>query len=459
MESISVRLRFLSYPNVMGIVLPLEICQNLQIKPRQKITISLGKRTATATVYSDRRESNKNIVKVTTALKDQLGIPHAGLIHIKKEGDILRIGPSIGIVTTGGRNSQSQQPFGTRSSFFHQLLSAQKGKGVYYFIFSPSDVDWERNLVYAWFLRSTKKGTYVWRKLWTSLPDVVYDRIPSRAAEKQDAVQEFKLKLMSDANLPMFNRGFFDKWGVHKLLYPIPEVNEHIPETHLAPTLGRVRQMLLKYPMIYFKPKNGSLGYGIVKVVHHPQKGYTVSYHTGSGNVKRRFATLSALYQHVFRSRRVSAYLVQQGINLCTYQGRPFDFRVHLHKNQENQWVVSCMAAKVAGAGSVTTHVRTGGTVIPGEELLQHLFGRHKELIEERIKTAAIRLASSIEEAKGSPLGELGLDMGIDLHGHVWMFEANSKPGRSIFKHSRLKQADIHSRALIVDFSRYLANF
>lgn len=458
METIRVRLRFLAYPNEVGIILPLQLCQKLQLRPRQKIIVSLGKREVTATVYQNRKYPESNIVKVTSALKQQLGIPHAGLIHLKREDDTLRIGPAIGIVTTGGSNNP-EKPFGARTLFFQKLLKQQEGKGVFFFIFSPQDVDWEQHLVRGWFLRKTKQGRYTWRSLTTAMPDVVYDRIPSRAAEKQDIVQAFKLRLTHEENLPMFNRGFFDKWGVYKLLSPLPEVNEHIPETHLSPSLETLRSMLRKYRMVYLKPISGSLGYGIVKVRHLPNRGYEVTYHHGSSPVRRLFKKLLPLYQHVFRTRRKRSYLIQQGIQLCTYQGRPFDFRVHLHKNQQNNWVVSCMAAKVAGAGSVTTHVRTGGMVIPGEEILQYLFGSQWQVVEERIRTAAVRLSNAIEEAQGIPLGELGLDIGIDTHGHVWMFEANSKPGRSIFKHSRLRQADEMSLGLIVDYSCYLANF
>lgn len=457
MESIRVRLRFLSYPHVAGIILPSLLCQKLQLRPRQKIRISLGKREVVATIFQDRRNPESHVIKATSMLKTDLGIPHGGLIQIKKEGETLRIGPAIGIVTTGLKPSP-RQPIGQRTSFFQNLLQAQEGKGVFYYIFAPGDIDWETNRVRAWFLRRSKQGGFVWKKMIAPLPDVVYDRIPSRTAERHEAVQEFKSKL-ANYSMPMFNQGFFNKWGIHQLLYPNPEVNEFIPETYTSPTLQTVRSLLRKYPIVYLKPKNGSLGYGILKIVSLSSGGYELSYHSGSGNVKRRFSKLSALYQHVFRTRRPSAYLAQQGISLLTFQGRPFDFRVHLHKNLQNEWVVSCMAAKVAGSGSVTTHVRTGGTVIPGDELLTYLFGKQKALMKERVSQAAIRLATSIEQAKGMDLGELGLDMGIDKHGHVWMFEANSKPGRSIFKHARLKQADLESRNLLVDYSCYLANF
>ncbi|MED1797661.1 YheC/YheD family protein [Brevibacillus porteri] len=458
METFRMRLRFLSNPRIIGIILPATLFQQLQLRQRQKIKVLLGKKEVVATVLQDKRNPDTNVMKVTTLLQTELGIPHPGLIQLKLEGSALRIGPSIGIVTTGIRRDP-KQPIGPRTSFFHNLLQAQEGKGVFYYIFSPSDVDWESNTVKAWFLRRSKSGGYFWKKHVTAMPDVVYDRIPSRSAEKHEAVQEFKYRLASYPNLPMFNQGFFNKWGVHQLLYPNPEVNEHIPETYTSPSLTTVRNLLRKYPIVYLKPKNGSLGYGIVKVVRQAGGGFTASYHTGSGNVKKQFSKLSSLYQHVFRSRRVSSYLAQQGISLMTFHGRPFDFRVHLHKNQQNEWVVSCTAAKVAGSGSVTTHVRTGGTVIPGDDLLQHLFGRQKALMTQRVSDASIRLATAIELAKGIDLGELGLDMGIDTQGHVWMFEANSKPGRSIFKHARLREADHESRKLLVDYSCYLANF
>jgi YheC/D like ATP-grasp len=458
METTRVRLRFFNHPYICGIILPINLCQKLGLRPRQKITIKLGKKEVVATILQERRNPDSTIVKVTSLLQTELGIPHGGLINLKREGEVLRFGPAIGIVTTGIRRD-ARQPIGARTSFFLKLLQAQEGKGVFYYIFSPDDVDWNNNQVTAWFLRKNKNGSYFWRKIVTAMPDVVYDRIPSRSAENQESVRDFKYKLANYSHLPVFNQGFFNKWNVHQLLYPNPGVNEHIPETYTSPTLLTVRNLLKKYPIVYLKPKNGSLGYGIVKVVHQPGKGYEASYHTGGGNVKRHFTKLASLYQHVFRNRRVSAYLAQQGISLLTYNGRPFDFRVHLHKNQLNEWVVSCTAAKVAGSGSVTTHVRTGGTVIPGDELLAHLFGKQKGLMEQRVNDASIRLATAIEEAKGMDLGELGLDMGIDTHGHVWMFEANSKPGRSIFKHARLKNADRESRRLLVDYSCYLANF
>lgn len=457
MESIAVRIRFLSNQNVSRIVLPKHLCEKLQLAHRQRVPVKLGQRTVTAVVNADKRNPNSNLVRITTALQTKLGIPFAGSIHLKRENDGLRLGPHIGILTTGVQNGVT--PVGGRSWFFRNLLSAQRGKGVYYFLFSPGDVNWTEKTVYGWFLRPTGKGTYVWKRQLTSFPDVVYDRISSRTDERSTPVQTFISQLRKQ-NIPMFNQGFFNKWTVYQLLEPFADVRSHIPETQQPPSVDKIRDMLKRHNMVYLKPKNGCLGYGIYRVRKTGSSRYELTFQGVRGSVKRYFSSIRRLYTFIFRSKSASNYLMQQGITLATFRGRPFDLRVHMHKNGKNEWEVGGIAAKVAGTGSVTTHVRTGGAVIPAHELLTRLYGDEEgSYILNNIAKTAIRICSAIEKAKGGYLGELGLDMGLDKEGHVWMFEANAKPGRSVFKHSRMKQADLRSRGLLVEYSKYLAGF
>ena len=53
-------------------------------------------------------------------------------------------------------------------------------------------------------------------------------------------------------------------------------------------------------------------------------------------------------------------------------------------------------------------------------------------------------------------IGEIGFDLGIDRNGSVWLFEANSKPGRSIFSNPQLKEYDQLTRKLSLAFAIYL---
>lgn len=454
MESKRVRIQFLQ-ASQNGIVVSNDLCRELGIDNRKQIYVQLGQKKVLTRLLKTRR-GNQDIW-IPPALRRSLFFPFGGQMHVKVEDDTLRIGPVVGILTTG-ISMAGNQLVSHRASFFRHLLSAQKGEGMYYFLFSPGSVNWENKTVRGMFLLEGANGTS-WRQATVPIPDVIYNRIPDRGSEKSGAVRYFKERIEELPQCKMFNPSFFNKWSVHQRLQSHSFASQHVPETYVGPTVSKIEKMLQKYRMIYLKPVAGSLGLGIIKVVYRPGSGFYCSYNSKGQNVIKRYRSLSPLLQSQIPSSRLGTYLVQQGIRLIKYNGRPLDFRVHAHKNSDNEWVVAAIAAKIAGQGSVTTHVRTGGTVISGQELLQRVFQHKSVEIEEALKRTSIQLAETIESRVDSNIGELGFDLGIDETGHIWMFEANSRPGRSIFKHNSLKEADKKSIYLIVDYSRYLANF
>lgn len=79
--------------------------------------------------------------------------------------------------------------------------------------------------------------------------------------------------------------------------------------------------------------------------------------------------------------------------------------------------------------------------------------------MENRIKETSIRICNALEGHVKGPLGELGLDIGVDYQQKVWLFEANSKPGRHIFLHPSLWDAGKQSAHYITDYSLKLAKF
>lgn len=94
------------------------------------------------------------------------------------------------------------------------------------------------------------------------------------------------------------------------------------------------------------------------------------------------------------------------------------------------------------------------------EQVLSRVFGSHHgDTVLEKAKAVAIRLANSIERNYSRPLGELGFDLGIDKDERIWMFEANAKPGRSIFKHPSLKSQGKASLKNLIDHCMYLSQF
>ncbi|MVP00885.1 YheC/YheD family protein [Paenibacillus lutrae] len=366
-------------------------------------------------------------------------------------GKEIRLGPVIGVLTN--TTGTTAGPFGSRTPFIRSIMQPGERKS-YHVAFSPKDVNWQQGTVSGYLL--LPEGGWVRKTV--PLPDVVYNRLPSRKAEKMESTEIFKQRFVK-RNIPLFNWGFFDKWDVYRLLENDP-VFKFVPESVLNPTAMQIKELLENHKFIYLKPTAGSLGIGIYRITYSQGRGYFVRYRRSGKNVLLRFNKFDGLVKMLGVNRgKLNNYVIQQGIRLIEIDSCPIDFRFHMTKNGNNEWVVAAIGAKKAGKGSVTTHLRNGGQLMTAEQALKQVYGGRSESILTKMKETSIELAKAIEHNYNHPLGELGFDLGIDQNEQTWMFEANAKPGRSIFKHPGLKQQDKASLANVYDHCVYLSRF
>ncbi|TJY41487.1 YheC/YheD family protein [Cohnella pontilimi] len=425
----------------------------LKLGGRKWVNVKLGRETIPASVRTIKRSGHH--LYVSAGIRRITRIPKPGRIylHDEQEGEI-QLGPLVGVLTDGRMRSPAS-PFGDRTEFVRQLLKAAD-KRAYFFAFTPRDINWQQETVHGWFLDSG--GGWVRRVV--PFPDVVYNRLPSRKAETGMHLTSLRERFVRK-RIPFFNWSFFNKSDVYKLLDNDPEAVRHLPESVNNPTPERIREMLEKHHFIYYKPSAGSLGIGIYRLTYHPRRGYFVRYRRDGHNVLLRFNKFDSLMK-MLRARHgagLNHYVAQQGIRLVEIDNCPIDFRFHMHKDGANRWVVAAIGAKKAGRGSVTTHIKNGGSLMTPEQALNGTFlNRTGEVIQEA-KHVAVKLSEAIERNYAHTLGELGLDIGIDSKGYVWMFEANAKPGRSIFKHPALKEQGRASLGYILEHCLYLSKF
>lgn len=424
----------------------------LNLDGRKTINVKLGREIVTAALKTVKRKGHH--VFLSAGLRRSVRVPKSGNVYLADaNGDEIQLGPLIGVLTDGTRSPSA--PFGSRTGFIKQLLAIGQKK-AYFFAFTPQDINWQQETVHGWFL----DGGGGWVRRVVPLPDVVYNRLSSRRAETGSFITSLREKFVR-RRIPIFNWSFFNKSDVYSLLDNDPEALSHLPESINNPTPEKIKELLEKHHFLYYKPTGGSLGMGIYRLTYHPKRGYFVRYRRGTSNVLLRFTTFASLMK-MLRARhgvRLSGYVVQQGIRLIEIDHCPIDFRFHMHKDGSNRWVVAGIGAKKAGRGSVTTHVKNGGQLMTPEQALSRTFGDRASEVLQDAKNAAVKLSEAIERNYSHTLGELGLDIGIDKDGEIWMFEANAKPGRSIFKHPALKEQGKASLEYILDHCLYLSKF
>lgn len=394
--------------------------------------------------------STEGTLLVSSDLCGALNLPHEATVHLFVEGDTLHVGPLIGIFTAGFTD-HLLRPIGERTRFFARFLAMADKVGAFCCVFGCHHIDWENGTMDAFFYLNDG-----WKQITVPFPDVIYDRLPNRRTEKLSRFAATKRKLQDDYLIPWFNPGFFDKWKVHELLETDDRALPYLPETYSAPSPNTIVSMLETHNHIYLKPSKGSLGLGIHQIIKsEDESGYYCRFHDGSENRLRRFDSIKSLIRQQFPHGRLQHLLAQEGIDLMQWQNRAVDFRIHTNKNGDGEWVVSTVAAKAAGPGSVTTHIKYGGEVKMIEDVLGH--GPRMNQALTKLKQAALTISTVLEAKMESTIGEIGFDLGIDDEGHVWLFEANAKPGRHIFSHPKLKKADELSRKLPLAFAVHLA--
>ncbi|KIL42382.1 hypothetical protein SD70_00085 [Gordoniibacillus kamchatkensis] len=427
-----------------------ELARTLRLNGVRNVKLQLGSKSVTAPLKLVKKAGQH--LYLPLILVNAVKLPRTGVCSVSSpEKSEIRVGPLVGIMTSVF--GSGTRPFGTLTSFMRQIVQTGSETTIP-FVFSPRDVNWQQGTVFGYFLQPT--GTWVRKTV--PLPDVIYNRMPSRQAEKGISLSAIKERFVK-RGIPLFNWSFFDKWDVYDLLRD-DEAYDFVPESHINPSSEQIKSMLEKHRFIYLKPTGGSLGIGIYRLTYTPKRGYFARYRKNGKNVLIRFDKFDGLMNMLGTGRGgLQNYVAQQGIRLIEIDNCPIDFRFHMTKNGNNRWVVAAIGAKKAGRGSVTTHIRSGGQLMTPEQVLRQVYGPRGDQILEKAKETAIKLAEAIERHHHHRLGELGFDIGIDQSEQVWMFEANAKPGRSIFKHPALKLADRESLQNIFDYCLYASRF
>ncbi|EAO54059.1 hypothetical protein bthur0014_7550 [Bacillus thuringiensis IBL 4222] len=382
-------------------------------------------------------------------IAEKLLLPQSTTIHAFTQNQTIIFGPLIGIFTTGF-NDDSSIPLGNRSIALSELLTPPFSLRPFVFVFGVQHINWEEETIEGYFFQEKQ-----WIKKKVPLPNVIYDRLPNRQAENYKPIVRAKRKLEQDYSIPWFNPGFFNKWEVHQLLMKDESIRPLLPNTEAFQHFEQVERFLGTYKSVYMKPIHGSFGRNIHQIFYSQTENcYYCRYRENEENKLRKYQSLETLLNHVLKGHDLKKFIVQQGISLLRFDGQPVDFRIHTNKNHFGNWIVSAIVAKIAGKGSLTTHVNSGGDT----KLLQELFpdSTKQVQIENKLKHTALQISYALDEQVTGNIGEIGFDIGLDTKENPWLFEANSKPGRTVFQDEKLKEQSEMTRQLFYEYAVYL---
>ncbi|MFC3039967.1 YheC/YheD family protein [Virgibacillus xinjiangensis] len=180
---------------------------------------------------------------------------------------------------------------------------------------------------------------------------------------------------------------------------------------------------LLRNGTIVIKPAKGVKGKNVF-MLSGSGKVYTLSRQQTEDHI-----TKEELHHFFTKEIQDNDYLLQKYIHSRTITGDPFDCRIRLEKGEQGKWKTVVYLIRVGTNQKVISNTSQGGSVSKLIPFLEANFPENKDNIEASIKEVAAKLPYKLEEIYNQDFGALGLDIGIDTDGKLYLFEVETGPG------------------------------
>ena len=328
----------------------------------------------------------------------------------------------------------SDRLFGPPTGFFEECCLAAESLGVRVVVFDADDIHLETDTVTPATLINSRWhecGPEPW-------PQVIYDRAPVSDPVYSPKADRIRARF-TQSNIPFINpleiiRFAADKWRAFGLL---SNYDVLLPDTACM-TCDSLDAFLDRYEHVYIKPVEGSLGSDIVEIISVQAHIWVVRMDEACHRVTGRQAVRDKI-RSLFGNQalRDSVYLVQQGISVepVAHRHRPrFDLRVLMQQDDQKQWGMTGLVARVCQTDIPTTNLSTGARSEEAESILDAHYGvSQRQAIVDRVVHMSLSICQGLEQDLCA-FGEIGFDIIPDPNGEPWLIEINAKPGRNVFK-------------------------
>lgn len=287
-----------------------------------------------------------------------------------------------------------------------------KAEGLDILYIRPKDVDMEKNIVSGRLLVGNK-----WKRIKTELPRIIDISPYSLRKSKKLANYLRKNTLLTDNDL---NRVSKDR--LQELFAQDEKFGEYIISSKNISDFNDILDFMDKYSEVVIKPINGLMGKGVYRVSKRDNL-YVVGFKISDEEYSEE--EFKDFYEKNIADEN---HLIQKFIHSRTAQDNPFDCRIHAEKNGLGKWEIAKMYVRIGIGQRVVSNVNQGGGIADVKQFLTANFPDKTKVILKNLKDFGNAFPHKIEEIRNTELMTLGMDVGIDENGDLYLFEVNAAP-------------------------------
>jgi hypothetical protein len=314
----------------------------------------------------------------------------------------------------------------TISSYYQGMGEKSIEYNIDLYLFSPHDISPTNEIVEGYYFHKEKME---WCKEAFKIPEFIYDRTfytKDFTSKQAKAIVQW---LKNKPEIAFLGYGLPDKWRQYQTLKVSP-LSSYIVSTELVESGKQLLEVLVKEKDLIMKPIDGAHGFAVYHLSITTDE--IVVRTTKKNNVIHRpFKYKSAFIQWVDQLIKNHTFIVQKRLTNLTNDGRPFDLRVLLQKDQNGNWYTVERGIRLGAKDGILTNISAGSTVIPVNKWKKEFSHFQWDYIETELDEI-LELMPSLLEKEFAPLFEIGIDFIISEDNSLWILDMNSKPGRKL---------------------------
>jgi hypothetical protein len=206
-------------------------------------------------------------------------------------------------------------------------------------------------------------------------------------------------------------------------------LRSYLPETKRLNEQS-LMELLNKYQKVMLKPCRGRLGYGIIKISLLQNGHFKLHHEHDTFVIKKK----QQLVDYITKTISTRKYIIQQYIPLATIDTHPFDIRVMAQRNNHSSWKITGKAAKVASPGMVVTNDVMKILKVKEAIQLSTIKNKSSKKLLSKMNRVALQTVKHLSHYSSKEYSGIGLDIGLDDEGNIWIIEANLKPLIYLFR-------------------------
>jgi len=417
----------------------------LNLGNRKFAYISFGSKKHYVSIKIDNEVPEEHVM-LSRKLLGKMHIPEYPVYEIIVDKNEIKIGPFIGLLVTEEDKNLTTSRLNKMLAYVREY-SKILGAVV---VFALDKVD-TANLLIEGYCFNPHTGN--WQRGIFPYPSSVYRKI--------GLSEKWKNHFLSVLGDKIFNNRYFNKWEMYQWFSDNNEIGSHIPYTSLYRSYQDVLDLIEKYGKVYIKPVFGLQGRGIVQAGKQDDR-FVFKYREDGINHSIELRDLGEAIDFLQRRFYHGKYLIQQAVELVEFKGGIIDFRCIMQKNQADVWNCKAIIGRRGKKGSIVSNISSGGKALPAIETLSLLFSEDKNAIipvKEKIESFAVKVCNALDEY-GINCGNLGVDIGVDKEGNLWLIEVNNRdPDPSIALDIHDKQLYYSLKSGILYYAKSLAGF